>query len=57
METSPEMTDNAINEAIEARLAALVASAPMTSTQQLLRFEVGGEVYTGCQVAGPQLAS
>ena len=54
-----EIEDNAVNEAIEAKLAELLASAP-PSQQTLLRWEFSGlgagSVYSGCQVAGPQLA-
>ena len=57
---SNEAAENAINEAIEARLAAMVASAPQ-SEPWTLKLQVDRlatvSVYTGCQAAGPQIAS
>ena len=53
-----EIDENAANEALEARLAALVATAPAYTHQTLLslRLQSGDEmtVYTGCQMAGAQ---
>ena len=54
-----EMEDNAINEALEAKLALMIAQSP--SSQQInLRLELpefgSVSVYSGCQVAGPQVA-
>ena len=54
-----EMEDNAINEALEAKLAQMIALAPSTR-QMNLRLELtefgAVSVYSGCQVAGPQVA-
>ena len=56
-----EVAENAINEAIEARLAAMVANAPESSNPWILQLQVDRlatvSVYTGCQTAGPQIAS
>lgn len=54
-----EMEDNAINEALEAKLSLMIAQSP-SSQQMNLRLEVPEfgpvSVYSGCQVAGPQVA-
>ena len=54
-----EMEDNAINEALEAKLALMIAQSP-SSQQMNLRLELPEfgpvSVYSGCQVAGPQVA-
>ena len=56
---STEMEDNAINEALEAKLALMIAQSP-SSQQMNLRLELPEfgpvSVYSGCQVAGPQVA-
>ena len=53
------MEDNAINEALEAKLALMIAQSP-SSQQMNLRLELAEfgpvSVYSGCQVAGPQVA-
>ena len=53
-----EIEDNAINEAIEAQLASMLAQAP-SAEQTLLRFRFYEHeeisIYSGCQVAGPQV--
>ena len=53
-----EIDENALNEALEARLAELLARAPSSNQIILsLQLEAGHQVsvYSGCQVAGPQL--
>ena len=62
-----EMMENAVNEALEARLALVLATAPPAAGQTELDFYLMADnqssstssvrVYTGCQRAGPQVAA
>ncbi len=60
LQTAEEMMENAANEALEARLAVLLATAPAAEPAEitLYMWESAGSVrvYTGCQKAGPQVA-
>jgi hypothetical protein len=55
------MLENAANEALEARLALLLATAPAAAQPAQLSIRLTAassvRVYTGCQRAGPQAAS
>jgi hypothetical protein len=56
-----EMLENAANEALEARLALLLATAPAAAQPAELSIYLTAassvRVYTGCQRADPQAAS